>query len=179
MEYPEKHRRIVDDLMKGRFILSRDKHYVDLKKQQDDYYEFFENSFGHELIITQEFAYLVSQETNEQLSRDISVFFAILCYELDREGKNFLDLLEYSEFSIEEIDQLFDNSSYIELIRGNNQLKDTKERRNLLKRMSRLNIIDDIKNDRFYFAPPYKVFMEFAQELAQSMIEVEENDQEE
>lgn len=159
--------------MKGRFILSTHKSYIDLKRQEADYKAFFEKSFGHELIITQEFAYLISEETNEQLSRDISLFLAILCYELDREGKNFLDLFEYSEFSIEEIDQLFENSSYIELIRDNNQLKD---RRNLLNRMSRMNIIDEIKNDRFSFTPAYKLFMEFAQELAKSKIEISQKE---
>lgn len=174
MQYPDNHRLIVDDLMRGRFILQKDKHYVNLKNQEDDYSEFFKLSFGHELIISQEYAYLVSQETNEQLSRDVSIFFAIFCYELDREGKNFMDLLEYSEFSVDEIDHLFENSSYKELLRGNNQLKDSKERRNFLNRMNRLNIIEDIKNDRFYFTPAYKIFMEFAQELAQSKIEKSE-----
>jgi len=175
MEYPEYHRQIVDELIRGRFILSRERQYEDLQKQESDYTEYFEKSFGYELTITQEYAFLVSQETNEHLSRDISIFFAILCYELDREGKNFLDLLEYSEFSIDEIDQLFENSSYIDLIRGNNQLKDSNERHNLLNRMNRLNIIEDIKNDNFHFTPAYKVFMAFAQELAQTKVEISVN----
>lgn len=163
--------------MRGRFILSGEGHFEDLRKHEMEYNEFFQVSFGYELILTQEYAYLVSKETNEQLSRDVSIFFAILCYELDREGKNFLDLLEYSEFSIDEVDHLFENSSYAELISGNNQLKDGNERRNLLNRMNRLNIIEDMKSDSFRFSPAHKVFMEFAHDLAKSTT-ISENGQE-
>lgn len=35
MEYPDKHKQIVEDLMNGRFILSRENHFEQLKKKED------------------------------------------------------------------------------------------------------------------------------------------------
>ena len=176
MEYPQNHRKIVDDLMSGRFILSRDKHFEELVKQEEFYNEFFKVSFDYALNITTEYAYLVSKETDENMSRDISLFFAIFCYELDKQGKNFLDGLQYAEYSFEEINLLFDNSSYIDLIQSNKQLKDADARRRiLLSTMSRKNIIEKISEDRFYFTPAYKVFIDFAKTLAENrLVETQE-----
>ena len=162
--------------MSGRFILSRDKHFEELVKQEEFYNEFFKVSFDYALNITTEYAYLVSKETDENMSRDISLFFAIFCYELDKQGKNFLDGLQYAEYSFEEINLLFDNSSYIDLIQSNKQLKDADARRRiLLSTMSRKNIIEKISEDRFYFTPAYKVFIDFAKTLAENrLVETQE-----
>lgn len=170
MDYPNKHKQIVEDLMNGRFILSREPHFEELKKNEVDFYTpFFQKSFGYKLVITQEYAYLISEETDENISRDISIFFAIFCYETDKEGKNFLDGLQYSEHSFEDINTLFENSSFIDLIQTNKQIKDTDARRRLLfNTMNKKNIIEKISDDRFYFTPAYKVFIDFAQELATS-----------
>lgn len=170
MVYPEKHKQIVEDLMDGRFILSRESHFDELKKNAEDFYcPFFEESFGYKLVLTQEYAYLVSEDTDENISRDISIFFAILCYELDKQGANFLDELQYSEYSFEEVNLLFENSSYIDLIQTNKQLRDLDARRRLLfTTMSKRNIVEKISDDKFYFTPAYKVFIDFAKELAES-----------
>jgi hypothetical protein len=179
MEYPDNHKQIVEDLMNGRFILSRENHFEPLKKEEDFYTQFFLKSFGYQLIITQEYGYLISEDTDENISRDISILFAILCYELDKEGKNFLDVLQYSEFSFEEVNLLFENSSYIDLIQTNKQLKDIDARRRLLfSTMNKKNIIEKISDDKFFFTPAYKVFIDFAKELAESRvinINIEEN----
>jgi hypothetical protein len=78
MEYPELHKQIVDELLDGRFILSREKHYEVIKTNDDFYAKFFKISFNHDLEITTEFVRLISEETDEHLSRDISVFFCVL-----------------------------------------------------------------------------------------------------
>lgn len=101
--YPDKHKEIVTSLMEGKFITVEDSLFETIKKNEEFYITFFENSFGFELIVNQDFYYLVSSETNENTSRDISIFFSILCYELDKNGKNFLEELNYSEFHIDEI----------------------------------------------------------------------------
>ncbi len=169
MDYPEQHRQIVESLMNGRFILSREKYFEELTKKEDFYLPFFKNSFGYNLILTKEFAYLVSEDTDENMSRDISIFFAILCYELDKQGKNFLDGLQYSEYSFEDVNQLFENSSYFDLIQTNKQLKDIDSRRKILfNTMNKKNIIEKLNDDRFYFTPAYKVFIDFAKELAET-----------
>src|SRR5688572_5840740 len=168
MEYPKNHRDIVDDLMAGKFILPSAKHFESLRESEQFYQEFFKESFNYALSVTNDYAYVISAETQETLSRDISIFFAILCYELDRDGRNFLDLIQYSEFEVEEIDRMFENSSFIDLILSNKQLKDGDARRTLLNSMNRRHIIEKITEDRFIFTSAYKVFIEFAIELAKS-----------
>ena len=172
MEYPKNHRQIVEELMNGRFILSRENHFEELKQNDQEFYSsFFLKSFGHKLIITQEYAYLVSEDTDENISRDISIFFAIFCYELDKHDKNFLNGLQYSEYSFEEVNSLFENSSYLDLIHTNKQLKDIDARRRLLfTTMKNRNIIEKISEDKFNFTPAYKVFSEFAEELGKTRV---------
>lgn len=168
MEYPKNHKEIVEDLMSGKFILSSFKQFESIKENNAFYTEFFTQSFGYTLHITNDFAYIISPETQETLSRDISIFFAIVCYEMDRDGRNLLDQIQYSEFEMEDIDRMFDNSSFIDLILSNKQLRDTDARRTLLNAMNRRNIIDKVTDDRFTFTSAYKVFIEFAIELAKS-----------
>lgn len=171
MEYPELHRQIVEELLDGKFILSRERQFDEIKENEEFYINFFTASFNHELEITNEYARLVSDETDENLSRDISIFFAILCYELDRQGKNFLDNLQYSEFSMEEINYLFDNSSWIDLIQSNKQLRESDTRKRFIfSTMGKRNIIDKVSDERFYFTPAYKVFIDYAKELAQKSL---------
>jgi hypothetical protein len=168
MEYPKNHRDIVEDLMAGKFLLPSAKYFESLKENEPFYQVFFKESFNYTLSVTNDFAYVISADTQETLSRDISIFFAILCYELDRDGRNFLDLIQYSEFETEEIDRMFENSSFIDLILSNKQLKDGDARRTLLNSMNRRHIIEKITEDRFIFTSAYKVFIEFAIELAKS-----------
>ena len=94
MVYPSNHRTIVEDLMKGKFVLSTEKHFESLKNNEEFYQQFFQESFGLALRIQTEYAFLISTVTNETLSKSISIFFAVLCYELDKDGKNFMDQLQ-------------------------------------------------------------------------------------
>jgi hypothetical protein len=166
MDFPKNHKRIVEQLMGGRFLISRNALFDELKENESFYSRFFAKSFDYELVLSTDHAYLSSKETNEVLSRDISIFFAILCYELDKEGKNFLNEIEYSEFTYDEIDRLFENTSYVDLIQQHNQLKDSEKRRGLLNTLSRRNIIEKTGDERFIFTAAYKVFTDFAQELS-------------
>jgi hypothetical protein len=167
-ESPKYHKQIVNDLMDGKFILSKEKHFETIKEFTSYYENFFNHSFGYELIFKNEYVYIISSETNENLSRDISIFMAILCFELDKEGVNFLDKIEYGDFSIDEIDKYFDNSSYSELILENNQIKNSEARKKLIKNMTSKNIIEKHSDERFSFTPAHKVFIDFAKELALS-----------
>jgi hypothetical protein len=172
-DYPTSHREIVDSFLNGRFILHSDRLFDEVKQNEDFYKSFFEASFGYRLNVSQDFAYLISDESNENLSRDISVFFAILCYELDKNGKNFLEELEYGTFRYSQIDELFENSSYQDHIATNNKLKDSNARKNLFNEMNRRNIIQKESDDTFEITPAYKVFIEFANELAKSKMKSE------
>lgn len=163
---PYQHRTIVQDLMDGKFILSREKHFEQLKQNEKYYVDFFEKSFGYELVANQDYAFLISSQINEVLSRNISIFFSILCYELDKAGKNFLDQLEFSEFSADEIDEYFENSSYYDLIQSNNALNDSNKRRNFINQLTRLKIMDKQTDNRYSFTPAYKVFIDYAKSIA-------------
>ena len=119
MEYPRNHRKIVEELMNGKFILPIEQHYEILKDNEEFYTEFFKSSFNYDIKYTQDYVYLVSDESAEMLSRDMCVFFALLSYELDRDGKNFLERIQYTEFEMDEIENYFANSSYSDLIQSN------------------------------------------------------------
>ncbi|MEY4111146.1 MAG: hypothetical protein RLZZ46_1501 [Bacteroidota bacterium] len=166
MTYSKYHRLIVEELMSGKFILAGEKSFEDLKNNENFYVSFFSESFGFDLIVKNEFAYLVSTDSAEMLSRDICIFFALLSYELDRDGKNFMDLIRYAEFEFSEVDAYFENSTFIDLIHSNKQLRDTESRKNLVNSMARRNILEKIGEDRFTFTPAHRVFIDFAREFA-------------
>jgi hypothetical protein len=175
MDFPRYHKDIVGDLLDGKFILATDAKFVELKNSADFYGKFFKDTFDFYLDIKSDYAYLISEDTMEMLSRDICIFIGLLCYELDKEGKNFLEEIQYAEFDFEYIDALFDNSSYVDLIQNNNQLKNSESRRQFLGTLNRRNIIDRSNSDRkFSFTPAYKVFMDFAKNFAKGKLNASE-----
>jgi len=173
MVYPSNHRQIVEELMGGKFILSNESHFNSLKENEGFYSEFFKISFDLDLNLKTEYAFLLSKETQENFSRDVSIFIAILCYELDRDGRNFMEALDFNEFTFEEIDRYFDNSSFIDLIESNKSLREPDARRTLINGMHRRNIVNKNFEDRFSFTQAYKVFVDFAKELALKRMAVE------
>lgn len=164
--YPNKHKQIVTSLMDGRFITIDDSYFDIVKEEQDFYAEFFDKSFGFELKNTQEFYYLISDETNENTSRDISIFFSIFCYELDKDGKNFMDELGFSVFHIDEIVDYIKNSSWSDIVKSNKQLKDADSIKRLVgSTMRKRNIAVKHADDNYSFTKAYKLFIDFAREL--------------
>lgn len=167
--YPNKHKQIVTSLMDGRFITIDESYFDIVKENQDFYAEFFDKSFGFELKNTQEFYYLISEETNENTSRDISIFFSIFCYELDKDGKNFMDELGFSSFHIDEIVDYIKNSSWTDIVKSNNQLKDSKNITKLVSStMLKRNIVVKHSEDNYSFTKAYKLFIDFTRELIKS-----------
>jgi hypothetical protein len=163
--YPDKHKEIVTSLMEGKFITVEDFLFETIKKNEDFYINFFETSFGFEIIGNQDFYYLVSSDTNENTSRDISIFFSILCYELDKDGKNFLEELNYSEFHIDEILEYFKNSSWFDVIKANKQLNTDDSLKRHIGTMVKRNIAVKQSNDRYSFTKAHKLFIDFAKDL--------------
>lgn len=164
--YPENHREITTSFTDGRFITVDDLLFEKVKKKEAFYIEFFDASFGYELRGTQDFYYLISDETNENTSRDISIFFSILCYELDKDNKNFLEELNYSEFHIDEIIEYFKNSSWPDVIKANKQLNSDESIKRLIgTTMVRRNITIKQSNERYSFTKAHKLFIDFAKDL--------------
>ena len=167
--YPNNHKNIVASLMEGKFITIDEFYFDILKENQEFYIEFFDKSFGFELKNTQEFYYLISEETNENTSRDISIFFSIFCYELDKDGKNFMDELGFSDFHIDEITEYILNSTWTDIVMSNKQLNDSDSIRRLVSStMVKRNIAIKHSDDRYSFTKAYKLFIDFARELIKS-----------
>jgi hypothetical protein len=177
MEYPRYHKEIVNDLLSGKFILASDQRFTILKEKAAFYELFFRESFGYEFEIKSDYAFVLSYETDEQLSRDICLFFAILCYELDKDGKNFLEELLYAEFELDKVDEYFENSAYGELIASNNKLRDRESRKQFINTLNRRNIVDKISDQKFSFTPAYKVFIDFAADFAKGKLAGEQPDE--
>lgn len=166
--YPNKHKQIVTSLIDGRFITIDESYFGVLKENQDFYVDFFHESFGFELKSTQEFYYLVSVETNENTSRDISIFFSIFCYELDKDGKNFIDELNSSDFHINEIIEYINNSAWGDIVKANKQLNNSDSIRKLIgSTMVKRNIVIKYPNEKYSFTKAYRLFIDFAKELTQ------------
>ncbi|WP_303922303.1 hypothetical protein [Draconibacterium sediminis] len=164
--YPSKHKQIVTSLMEGRFITIDETYFDIVKENQDFYTEFFDKSFGFELKNTQEFFYLISEETNENTSRDISIFFSVLCYELDKDGKNFMDELGFSDFHIDEIVDYINNSSWTDIVKSNKQLNNNDSIKRLVgSTMVKRNIAIKHSDEHYSFTKAYKLFIDFAREL--------------
>lgn len=163
--YPDKHKEIVTSLMEGKFITVADLLFEVIKKNEDFYIEFFEKSFGFELIGNHDYYYLISSETNENTSRDFSIFFSILCYELDKDGKNFLEELNYSEFHIDEIIEYFKNSSWSDIIKANKQLNNDENLKRHIGTMVKRNIAVKQNNEIYSFTKAHKLFIDFAKDL--------------
>lgn len=170
MEYPRYHKEIVADLMNGKFILATDQKFISLKDNAAFYEKFFKESFAFEIEVKSDFAFLLSYETAEQLSRDICLFFAILCYELDKDGKNFLEEIQYAEFEQDKVDAYFENSAYGELIASNNQLRNAENRRDFIRTLARRNIVERNGDAKFSFTQAYKVFVDFAADFAKGKL---------
>jgi hypothetical protein len=77
--YPSDHKEIVTQLLDGRFIIYPNALFATIQQQEDEYIEFFKESYGFELTMDAEFAYLSSNEIAEKRTRDFTLFLAILC----------------------------------------------------------------------------------------------------
>lgn len=176
--YPHNHKQIVTYLMEGRFITT-DEPLFDIIKENEQtkfYTDFFEKSFGLELRGTQDFYYLVSDETNENTSRDISIFFSLFCYELDKDGKNFVDELNFSDFHIEEIIEYIKNSTWTDVVKISKQLNNPEGIKKLVGlTMVKRNISVKHNDEKYSFTKAYRLFIDFARELIKSEPDLPQN----
>jgi len=175
INYPEHHYEIVKTLLDGKFILFPGKLYKIISEQENKefYIDFFKESFGYELKVETEYIYLISDNTDEKTSRDIMIFISILAFEIDKEGKNFIEELNNSLFNLERINQYFENShSWNDIIKENKQISSRESRKSLIyNTMLKRNLIEKI-GESFQFTKAHKVFLDFALEL----IEKEKNE---
>jgi hypothetical protein len=163
--YPIEHKEIVSQLLDGRFIIYPSPIFAVIQTQEDDYKEFFKESYGFELNIDSEFTYLSSNEVTEKRTRDFTLFLAMLCREFDYSGKNFRDSIELATHDIADIERLLKQSSKWEIIEKTSvanfeSFVDTWHKKNVLKRTG----------NQFKFTKAVKLFFEFAVNVANAKL---------
>ncbi len=169
-ETPKNHYEIVNDLLKGKFIIWNEPHFDSLGKEQDFYKKFFKDSFGYELILRKEFAYLLSKVTNEEFSKRFTVLLSVLCYEWNLQGKDIKDYLDYGSFSSFEIQELLKNSNYKDILDFVRIKEEGIEK--IIKELDQRNIIKlDNSKENFKFTKAINLFFEFAQDIAAQKID--------
>jgi hypothetical protein len=168
--YPNEHREIVANLLDGRFIIYPNPMFGTLQIQEEEYKEFFKESYGFELNMEPEFAYLSSNEVAEKRTRDFTLFLAMLCRELDYSGKNFRDSIELGTFNMTEVEQLLRQSSKWEILEKTSVANfeafiDTWHKKNILIKTG----------NQFKFTKAVKLFFEFAVNVANSKLKEQQN----
>lgn len=172
-EYSSEHRKIVSELLDGKFILSPSPLFYTIQELDDDYIEFFLKSFNYKLNIEAEFAYLSSAEVNEKRTRDFTLFLAILSRELDYSGKNFRDKIELGSFDKNETEELLKQSSKWEIL----EKTSVSDFDSFLKSWKRKNLII-INGSKFKFTKAVKLFFSFAMEIAEEKLKEKTNEEE-
>jgi len=168
--YPTEHKEIVSNLLDGRFIIYPNPMFAAIQEQDEEYKEFFKASYGFELNIDAEFAYLSSNEATEKRTRDFTLFLAMLCRELDYSGKNFRDSVEFASFDISETEQLLRQSSKWEILEKTtvsnfDSFIDSWHKKNVLKRTG----------NQFKFTKAVKLFFEFAVNIANAKLKEQQS----
>lgn len=159
MEYPVQHQQIVKELLDGKFILSQNNPLYEIIKANIDFYkEFFRISFGYDLLQKKTYFFLTSDESNEKLSRDITIFAGIISYELDNEGKNFQEIIRFSIFEYDQVDAMVRGSVYFNVLES----IDFGDTRRFLARLARINLIEELEGDKFRFTEAIDLFFDFA-----------------
>lgn len=164
-KYPSEHRAIVNHLLDGKFVIYPNQLFIVAQEFEDEYREFFNESYGFDFNLDSELMYLTSNEVMEKRTRDFTLFLAVLCRELDYSGKNFRDTIELGTFNIPETEELLRQSPKWEILEKTTVADfsgfiDTWHKKNVLKRTS----------DVFKFTKAVKVFFEFAVNVAKAKL---------
>lgn len=164
--YLPEHREIVSALLDGKFLLNTDSVFAALTMQQNEYTDFFEQSFGYELVMDTELAYLRSSAVSEKDTRNFTLFLAVLCRELDLIGKDFKQEIASKPFDIIETTSLLKQSSKWEML----ERIIGEDLNQFLKPWVRRNVLQRPTTNSFRFTKAIKVFFSFASDIAQSKL---------
>jgi hypothetical protein len=168
LPFPDSHKEITQQLINGKFILEDDKVFDIIRNAdyREMYVEFFKKTFDYDLIIATEFIYLKSGNSKESLSRDFTIFLALLCRELYKDGKDFKREIETEPFEVAEVEKLLNESSKKEIIEHTtiNKAKFI----DYLNEWNRRNVIEFVNNDKekFRFTKAVNLFFNIAKTIA-------------
>jgi len=164
-EYPKEHKELINQLLDGKFIISPSPLLTVLKELDDEYIDFFKHSFDFKLNIESDYAYLSSNEINENRTRDFTLFLAILCRELDYSGNNFRDKIELGTFDIEETRELLQQSTKWEIL----EKTSVSDFEKFIKIWNSKNLLQ-VTDNKFKFTKAVKLFFTFAIEIAEEKL---------
>lgn len=159
--YPNEHKEVVKELLDGKFILYYDKLFSIIQENKDFYEDFFLESFEYKLEFGSEYIFLTSKATTERDTRDFAIFLALICRELELEGKKFREQIDFATFYVDEVWQMLKNSTKKEII----ETTGIKDFRNFLNRWNRKNVII-LTGNSFKFTKAVNLFFEFAVNIA-------------
>jgi hypothetical protein len=163
--YPSEHKEVVSHLLDGKFVIYPSPLFMAGQQLEDDYREFFKESYGFDFVLDSELMYLTSNDVMEKRTRDFTLFLAVLCRELDYSGKNFRDTIELGTFDCAETEELLRHSPKWEILEKTTVADfegfiDVWHKRNVLKR----------SGESFKFTKAIKVFFEFAVNVANAKL---------
>jgi hypothetical protein len=178
MNYPPEHQKIVNELLRGgKFLLYGSPLFSIIYDNHVLYKEFFLASFGYELIITNDYAYLASKESKNPLSRNFLIFLCALCYEFNQEGKQISSSIEKSIFDYDQIDSYLKKSIFNDAI--NEFINNNVGLDEFLKKLKDKNIIEfiDSNNHKFKFTGAVKIFLDCAIKISYSKMSQESSNE--
>ena len=158
-ECPSNHYDIASSLLSGRFILYGEILFNDVSNNLKYYKDFFNKSYGYELIKTAEAIYLSSSNTTENFSKDLMLVLAILVYEFNLHNKNIHEEL-MSNHSVEKIEGIIKNSSYSKVC-GNISMS------SLINKCRKRNLIKSVNDEIFRFTNAIYIFLEHAKKISE------------
>jgi hypothetical protein len=173
MNYPTEHKQIVSTLLDGKFIIYPSPLFLITQEQSEDYCDFFLHSFGYELKIETEYAYLISDKNMEKSTRDFVLFLAVLCRELDYSGKNFREQIELGTFDISETEQLLRQSTKWEILDKTAVANSKGGFEGFVNTWSYKNVLEKV-GKQFKFTKAVKLFFEFAVNIANAKMKEED-----
>ncbi|PHI18586.1 hypothetical protein CEQ90_17350 [Lewinellaceae bacterium SD302] len=166
MTYPEKHYDIIKALFsEGRFLIEGETAFHCLRDHQEFYQQFFRETFRLDLNLKAEYALLKSSKDTDDLARSICIFLAVMCYELDQDSGNLLEMLAFNTFSISEWEERFEQSSFHNVLEATDKLRSKSQRLKFYQQINRRRLINRLDDDRFQFTAAHRYFLEFARDV--------------
>jgi len=159
--YPPKHKDIISQLLDGKFIIYPSSLFTTIQEQEEEYIEFFKQSYGYVLNVESEYTYLSSDDNSEKRTRDFTLFLAILCRELDYSGQSFREKIELGSFDIEETNELLKLSTKWEIL----EKTTVSEFDKFIKTWNSKNLLE-VNGKQFKFTKAVDLFFKFAVNIA-------------
>lgn len=171
LPFPEQHKEITQQLLSGKFILQTEEIYNVISNDKDMYQDFFRKTFDYELVIKADYAFLKSSNEKDKQTRDLLIFIALLCREIDKNGKDFKEEIEKENFSIEDVSNFLTDSSKKKEIIESTSLANNKGEIDLisfLNEWQRRNVVQYVGSNKlkFRFTKAVNLFFDYAVMLA-------------